>query len=484
LLEPDQIQARQFLVSLRGYDRDEVHAFLEQVADEVRTLRARVAELETSPAQQGGAPSAPVAPPAVAGSPADTSDPSALFAEIGRQTQRILEAAQEAGEELKHSAKQEADREVQAARSQAARAIAEGERRLEATERVVAELERARDRLAGELRGVGRALEGALRDLVPEPHADSSVREALTAAAAAEPEAEPERRVEAAPPLEPRDEAPAPSPTAEQAPAEALAEPAEQAPGEALAEPVEQAPADAPAEAAEPPRAAGGDAEADGAHALRDDALAPLQPQLVRSLKRGLQDLHNVALDRLRRAEGKGEADDFLPTDAELAALADLSGDVLDHAYRAGLDAAAALAGNDLAPPAAARDLDSALVADASERLRATVGATLRLGVSADEDLTVLSDRVGAAFGELRSDAADDLANVHLVRAYELALLDAWAAGGVTSRRWVLGREPRCPEGRCRQNDQAGALAVGEAFPSGHEAPPVHSGCTCTTVPS
>jgi Xaa-Pro aminopeptidase len=67
---------------------------------------------------------------------------------------------------------------------------------------------------------------------------------------------------------------------------------------------------------------------------------------------------------------------------------------------------------------------------------------------------------------------------------YELGLLDAWAAGDIAQRRWVLGAEPRCPEARCRHNGQAGALPLGEAFPSGHVAPPVHPGCTCTTLPA
>lgn len=39
------------------------------------------------------------------------------------------------------------------------------------------------------------------------------------------------------------------------------------------------------------------------------------------------------------------------------------------------------------------------------------------------------------------------------------------------------------PESRCRQNERVGPLDVGEVFPSGHDVPPIHVGCTCTTVP-
>jgi len=52
------------------------------------------------------------------------------------------------------------------------------------------------------------------------------------------------------------------------------------------------------------------------------------------------------------------------------------------------------------------------------------------------------------------------------------------------AREWVMGREPRCPEAKCRTNEGSGGVAVGESFPSGHDVPPIHVGCTCTTIPA
>ena len=105
------------------------------------------------------------------------------------------------------------------------------------------------------------------------------------------------------------------------------------------------------------------------------------------------------------------------------------------------------------------------------------------MGLEAEEDLAGLSARVSGVFGEVKQSTAAEWADVYAVHAFELGQLDAWAAAGVTHREWVLGPEPRCPEGRCRQNGQHAVLPVGEAYPSGHHAPPVHAGCTCTTVP-
>ncbi|MGH3664970.1 MAG: hypothetical protein ACRDU8_02560, partial [Egibacteraceae bacterium] len=237
--------------------------------------------------------------------------------------------------------------------------------------------------------------------------------------------------------------------------------------------------APAPAPQPEPETEPEGDRDP---HALRLSALSPLHPKLVRRLKRELQEVQNIALDRVRRAKGKGEAEDFLPRESEIAGLT-AAGQYLQQAFSAGVSAGAALA--DRTPDAAPKppDLGVAFVADAGERVRAGLLGTLRIGVSAGEDAQSLSDRIGSVFGDVKGGEADDLAAGHLVRAYELGLREAWAAAGITARRWVAGREQRCPEARCRHNDAGGAVPLDQPFASGHEVPPVHVGCTCTTVP-
>ena len=41
---PDQIRRREFVATRRGYDPDQVRAYLEQLADQIAQLEARVAE--------------------------------------------------------------------------------------------------------------------------------------------------------------------------------------------------------------------------------------------------------------------------------------------------------------------------------------------------------------------------------------------------------------------------------------------------------
>lgn len=431
--------------------------------------------------------------------------------EIGRQTQRILEAAQEAADEITDAARAQAERELAEAREQAARLLAEAEERHQATEAAAAELERARGRLARELTAAGESIASLVAALAPNrdddllagvghaledvagDHGDGRTQggSAVTAADAAEEDPEP--------PAHDGD------PTGRAGVVEAGdgADGGVDAGGSVDAEVGEGATAGVHAAAAD--GGAPGDTDADRLRALRDATLEPLHGQMVRRLKRGLSDVQNIVLDRLRREGVDGGVERLLPGEEDATGLGATAAPFLDQAYRAGADGAAVLAGRDLAGTdgpgtntdgagsdgagthgggeGAGRTLADDFVAAAAARVTEPLGSTLRIAVRAEEPVGALNERIGSVFSELRGAAADELTAVHLTRAYELGQLDAWAAGGVRRRTWVLGREPRCPEGRCRHNDQAGPVEVSEPFPSGDVVPPVHPGCSCTTIP-
>ena len=595
MLTPEEIQSREFLVSLRGYDRDEVHAFLGRVAEQLAQteakatqLQQRVDRLKAQPGQAAVAETPAPAPQAA------SPEPSAMFAEIGKETQRILEAAQEAGQQIQRKARQEADRDLQAARSQAAKLIAEGERRREHTERIVSELEQARAAMSVQLRGIGRTIEQSLRELGPSD-GSSTVREAIGAEAARDAESGPSGNgglpadaatnqdtgagapaagapaASAAAPAEapattgddaaeeqepeepagsiPKADAPqadsgpqADAPEADSAPAADTAEaerssdapsaevaavdapvedppaaPAPRAEGDnapataglpadqptaaavpdeqpdatdASAEPATDDEAAAPAPVATEPAmpapqpsvaAVGGEQDPQG---MRAAALSPLHPKLVRKVKRELQEIQNIALDKVRRTKGQGDVESFLPTDEDTSGLGEGAAELLEQAWRAGVESAGILVGRSIDTPDDIPDLAGGFLSEATERVRSGLSASLKMGRSGDEDQQGLSDRIGSVFSDFKGAQSEELAATHLIRAYEQGLLGAWRSAGVAARTWVMGREPRCPEAKCRANDQGGPLAVGEAFPSGHEVPPVHVGCTCTTIPA
>jgi DivIVA domain-containing protein len=420
----DEIRSRTFLVALRGFDRDEVKAYLSQVADAMSDLEKRLEERPPEPP----APSASVDAPPVA-----VQEPSP-FAEVAAQTQRILEAAQDAAEEIRERARSETERELKQARAQAARIIAEGERRREDIERAVEALTGARADLSEGLRDIGRTIERILRELGPEPAA-STVRQAL----------------------------------------------ADTAREDAAGAPADSSPPAAPDP--EPPEAEP-EAEPERGVQRRSEALEALHPKLVRKLKRGLQDLQNATLDALRRNPERANVEPFLPDEDAVHALAALAEEQLDLANAAGIAAGGEAAGTAVSLEPSGRALATQLGSELGGVLLTRLADTLRSGFDAGQGMTALTERVDVVFNRMKSGAAGDVAAVALVRAYEGGKKDAWAASGVTHRRWVRATEPACTDPRCVDNEAAGAVPVGERFPSRHDAPPVRPGCHCSTAPA
>ena len=90
-ISPEEVENKQFLMSMRGYDKDEVHAFLSQVAQDYRTV------LE-SKGGNGAVATAP-APAAVSGDP---------FAALGEEVGSVLAAAKASADTLRKNAEDEA----------------------------------------------------------------------------------------------------------------------------------------------------------------------------------------------------------------------------------------------------------------------------------------------------------------------------------------------------------------------------------------
>ena len=89
-LTPEEIQNKDFLISLRGYDKDEVESFLGRVADDYREL------------VRGGGTS---------------GDP---FKDLGQEVGSVLQAAKDSADTLRRKAEEEATALLQKAREEAA----------------------------------------------------------------------------------------------------------------------------------------------------------------------------------------------------------------------------------------------------------------------------------------------------------------------------------------------------------------------------
>ncbi len=113
-----------------------------------------------------------------------------------------------------------------------------------------------------------------------------------------------------------------------------------------------------------------------------------------------------------------------------------------------------------------------------SAGLARTVVTMLRRRIADGSD--DLGERVGAAYREWRGERIERLVGDFAVQAFSAGTVAASTPGGKV--RWVLTNAKGCSD--CDDNALAGAVAASEGFPTGHPFPPAHSGCRCLVAPS
>lgn len=193
MLTPEDIQSREFLVSLRGYDRDEVHAFLDEVAEDFGSLVNQVrggggavdVPAEPEPAAEPEVTAEPEPEP-----PAAAADPMAAFAAIGAETQRILEAAQAAGEEIRRKAESDAKSLSESRMKEAEQEVNDLREEAAAIRKQIDDLEGRRRELADRLRQARETVDLALIEVdgdMPAGEPADASNSVLAAEAAEEP---------------------------------------------------------------------------------------------------------------------------------------------------------------------------------------------------------------------------------------------------------------------------------------------------------
>ena len=77
---------------------------------------------------------------------------------------------------------------------------------------------------------------------------------------------------------------------------------------------------------------------------------------------------------------------------------------------------------------------------------------------------------------------ASMVADTETARAISIATQDRYLSIGVTANSWMTAADQRVCQA-CRDNEDAGAVSVGQSFPSGESAPPSHPRCRCALAP-
>jgi cell division initiation protein len=502
-LEPDDLERKEFLVSLRGYDREEVDEYLREVAEE---LRRRAASGPQAAAVQVRA------------------DPTDAYRQVGQETSKILIAAEETANEIRERAKAEAAQLVSDARAEADQVVRKAQAEKQTIEEDLRRLRDARNLTGTQLEDVGRRVE----EMVARLRSPIEPAPKPTPTAKPVPAPKPTRPVDAvrpAPPAEPERAAPEPEGDtvatgsipaldesrkaleSEAAPAR-LAEPKEvvepkpvkikegaAAELRAVLEEVKrereegrrevEAALSAPAQAAtvtlprgvESPPTSQAESTDHDVLAKRDSALGENPEQAAHRLKRLLQDDQNEQLDRLRSHRAKGTLDENLVGfDAQTKQFTDGLGEILSAAFGAGVQEAGGAAGRD------SREAVGGLVSkQVVAPLRNEIGKVVEAGINNQDTATAISERVSDVYRVWKGVRTQLLGEGLVHAAYHAGMMEEWRAKGGSLKRWIRAQDERdCPKDVCKANADAGAVAADAPFPSRHLTPPAHGGCTCT----
>ncbi|HSK91301.1 MAG TPA: DivIVA domain-containing protein [Euzebyales bacterium] len=456
------IRTRDFGTTFVGYDRGQVDAFRDEVAevidqlgDRVETLERQLREFERSK---------PI-----------TADQA--FAQVARETQRILQVAQDAGARMLQQAREQAESELAVARREHSQIVGEGYRIRDKMGDQLGELDQARSRLLQKLYDASSEIERICAAVESDPPGEArrAVAEQLMehSRTGTDLARRPMRPGEPALRVVNDDEG-------------ARAEPVRPSIGPGRADTsasradagskrAGSGRADAGSGRAEPAAARGGDPLID-----KRDELAPLRGALVEGLRRELRVVRDRLREHLRQAGDAKQRADIVLDSAALSSTAEVGTGLLVRAFELGARAAAAELG-DAVEPVAADGFDGGVLGDVLDaRIGGPIRTVLDNGRAAQDPPWVLSERIDGVISDASEAMVAEIAETELSRAYERGKLATWSEESA-ARRWILSPRGHRRDDRCRHNAKAGALPPDEPFPSGEHAPPRFSGCTCGT---
>ena len=221
----------------------------------------------------------------------------------------------------------------------------------------------------------------------------------------------------------------------------------------------------------------------------RDGVVAEVEARLAKRMKRVLSDEQSSLLDEVRRSRRRPTAEQVLPgVDEQRLLYIEAATDELRAAVIAGVRFAGDLDDRSVVTTATkVDDIAEALAEQLAGPLRTRVERALlddpdgdaEGGATAADELE-LADRIRSCYREWRNQRVGESVADATLAAFTRGLYEALPSE--CELRWIVDSGPTpCPD--ADDNALAGALAKGEAFPTGHVCPPAHAGCRCLIVP-
>ena len=105
--------------------------------------------------------------------------------------------------------------------------------------------------------------------------------------------------------------------------------------------------------------------------------------------------------------------------------------------------------------------------------------SAIQAGIDNSESLNDISKRVAGVYDIAKGSRTDMIARTEVASASNFGAIEAYKQSDIKQMQWVVV-DPQDDD--CLENADD-IEAIGDSFPSGDDAPPVHPNCQCTTVP-
>ena len=215
----------------------------------------------------------------------------------------------------------------------------------------------------------------------------------------------------------------------------------------------------------------------------RDEALNPIVEALSKKLKRVLADEENSVLNFLQNKKAQVALETVLPSfDSQVQSFVEATNKDLIEAAMAGAQSLSKSLKADLRKKIS----NTSVMQVMSKKLADAIVLPLRTRIQkcvekSAGDTSEMSNLIRTVYREWKMQQIDKLVSDIARLAYSRGAYLVLDAG--TKVCWMVDPNgPACSD--AEDNSLAGAIALGENFPTGHEHPVVHSGCRCLVVPS
>ncbi|MGB9112169.1 MAG: hypothetical protein WCF24_05515, partial [Acidimicrobiales bacterium] len=221
----------------------------------------------------------------------------------------------------------------------------------------------------------------------------------------------------------------------------------------------------------------------------RDRYFDPPREELVHELKRALRVEQNDLLDRLRSLRKGTNPVEVISIEESTKGISEATTLALVGAYRAGRR----FASDRLGPRAAAvppGELETAAHSAglaAADRLGGEIASAIARRLEEElrpgaTETGSYQNAVGAVYRDWKGERVEDLAADHAVSAFSEGVVAVATRAGV-GVTWIADDGTRnCSD--CEDDELAGVVAAGGAFPTGQTYPPAHGGCRCVIAPA